>query len=104
MHFVHLVNKQDGHVDGPELENRDVEDQVNSYLYFHDIKSCAFLANHYSRKHCHTVCKQFILVMIGTLVYFQRAIILERLFTQFARTKHLLAPLCGDSYRQFVQG
>ena len=30
MHFVHLVNKQDGHVDGPELENRDVEDQVNS--------------------------------------------------------------------------
>ena len=51
---------------------------------FHDINSCAFLANHYSRKHCHTVCKQFILVMIGTLVYFQRAIILDRLFTQFA--------------------
>ena len=53
---------------------------------FHDINSCAFLANHYSRKHCHchTVCKQFILVMIGTLVYFQWAIILERLVTQFA--------------------
>ena len=51
---------------------------------FHDINSCAFLANHHSRKHCHTVCKQFILVMIGTDVYFLRAIILERLVTQFA--------------------
>ena len=32
---------------------------------FHDINSCAFLANHHSRKHCHTVCKQFLSVMIG---------------------------------------
>ena len=63
MHFKR--NKQDGDVEGPELANRVVEDQVNGYLHFHDINSFAFLANHHSRKHCHTVCKQFILVMIG---------------------------------------
>ena len=58
MHFKR--NKQDDDIEEPELANRVVEDQVNGYLHFHDINSFAFLANHHSRKHCHTVCKQFI--------------------------------------------